>query len=336
MTQKFREYLLGHKCVVWTDNNPLSHLSTARLGATEHRWVAELAVFDYTVRYCPLRNNQNADALSRQHPPQDVTPCGSNNECPVEMTVEMKYCSYYASGTVSSLKRSFCTGLISGLMAARGCQLVLPERLSEEVFQQLHTYHGHQGIERTMEVIRQSYNTTPHQTTGQSPFFLMFGVNFLLGRVGDSTADEDEAKAKAKAESGDQKPAGWSSDRRLASSEADWRQAGWPMYGSNSITKFADDITGRTAVQSTRPAFLESLGGYYLIVLRLGTPLLLLLGDFNAHMGNDSDTWRGVIGRNSLPGLNPSGVLLLDFCASHCRLSITNTMFEHKGVLQCT
>lgn len=53
---------------MFTDNNPLSHLATAKLGGTEQRWAAELAVFDFEVRCRSGRSNGNADALSRQNP----------------------------------------------------------------------------------------------------------------------------------------------------------------------------------------------------------------------------------------------------------------------------
>ncbi len=66
VAEKFREYLLGNKCTVYTDNNPLSHLQTAKLGALEQRWVNQLAEFDLDIKYKPGRNNGNADALSRQ------------------------------------------------------------------------------------------------------------------------------------------------------------------------------------------------------------------------------------------------------------------------------
>ena len=66
ITEKFREYLLGSKCVVYTDNNPLSHLQTAKLGATEMRWASQLAQFDFTVKFRSGKVNRNADALSRK------------------------------------------------------------------------------------------------------------------------------------------------------------------------------------------------------------------------------------------------------------------------------
>ncbi len=44
--EKFRSYLLGSKFTVLTDNNPLCHLNTAKLGAIEQRWAAQLAIFD--------------------------------------------------------------------------------------------------------------------------------------------------------------------------------------------------------------------------------------------------------------------------------------------------
>lgn len=66
ITEKFQDYLYGKKFTVITDNNPLTYiLSTAKLDATGHRWVAALAAFDFDILYRPGRNNSDADALSR-------------------------------------------------------------------------------------------------------------------------------------------------------------------------------------------------------------------------------------------------------------------------------
>ena len=65
VTEKFRDYLLGGSFVVFTDNNPLSYLQTAKLGATEMRWVAQLAQFNFKITYRSGKSNTNADVLSR-------------------------------------------------------------------------------------------------------------------------------------------------------------------------------------------------------------------------------------------------------------------------------
>jgi len=57
---------------------------------------------------------------------------------------------------------------------------------------------------------------------------------------------------------------------------------------------------------------------------------VVVLGDFNAHVGVDDLTWKGVIGRNGDAHTNKNGEMVLDFCANNA-LSITNTLFKHKA-----
>ena len=66
IVDKFHDYLFGHKFQVVTDNNPLTYiLTSAKLDATGHRWLAALGTFDFSIKYRCGRTNQNADALSR-------------------------------------------------------------------------------------------------------------------------------------------------------------------------------------------------------------------------------------------------------------------------------
>ena len=43
----------------------------------------------------------------------------------------------------------------------------------------------------------------------------------------------------------------------------------------------------------------------------------VLMGDFNAHVGTDTDTSKGVIGKHKGTGLNEKGMYLLQFCCSN-------------------
>ena len=69
IAQKYHDLLIGSNFVVYTDNNPLSYLqTTASLGATEMRWTAELAQFNFTVKYRSGRSRKT----SHDNEPQTV------------------------------------------------------------------------------------------------------------------------------------------------------------------------------------------------------------------------------------------------------------------------
>jgi len=65
--EQFRDYLYyAPSFTVYTDNNPLTYvLSTAKLNSTGHRWVSELADYNFEIKYRPGKANKDADTLSR-------------------------------------------------------------------------------------------------------------------------------------------------------------------------------------------------------------------------------------------------------------------------------
>ena len=66
VTEKLHDFLYGNIFTVLTDNNPLTYvLKTAKLDAAGHRWVAELANYQFEIQYPSGSLNKAADALSR-------------------------------------------------------------------------------------------------------------------------------------------------------------------------------------------------------------------------------------------------------------------------------
>lgn len=65
--EKFHDYLYGCRFTVLTDNNPLTYvLTSAKLDAAGHRWLAALSTYSFDIKYRAGQANGDADGLSRR------------------------------------------------------------------------------------------------------------------------------------------------------------------------------------------------------------------------------------------------------------------------------
>ena len=55
--KKFRDYLIGSKFMVLTDNNPLTYVHTPCLSASQICWLSDLVLFDFEIKYRVGKSN---------------------------------------------------------------------------------------------------------------------------------------------------------------------------------------------------------------------------------------------------------------------------------------
>ena len=103
VTKKFHDNLYGNTFTVCTENNPLTYiLTSAKLDATGHRWLASLGTYNFQLKYKSGKTNEDADGLSRR--PQETVqlfPDAVNSICQA-YTVQRDSCPYVETLLVSS------------------------------------------------------------------------------------------------------------------------------------------------------------------------------------------------------------------------------------------
>ena len=77
--EKFKDYLIGCKFMVLTDNDPLTYVCTSCLGASQIHWLSDLTLFNFEIKYRVGKSNQAADALSQWPENPDSSSESSDN-----------------------------------------------------------------------------------------------------------------------------------------------------------------------------------------------------------------------------------------------------------------
>ncbi|KAI8759576.1 craniofacial development protein 2 [Biomphalaria glabrata] len=106
-----------------------------------------------------------------------------------------------------------------------------------------------------------------------------------------------------------------------------------PLYGSRYVTIISAYAPTLQAELETKERFYDDLRR---VLCKVDTTdKLIIMGDFNARVGNDYSAWPGVLGRHGIGNCNDNDRLLLELC-SEAKLAITNTSFKQKSCFKNT
>ena len=94
----------------------------------------------------------------------------------------------------------------------------------------------------------------------------------------------------------------------------------WKKFAT-IISAYAPTMTN---TDKTKDKFYEDFE--YVISVVPTADKLIILGDFNARVGQDNISWEGGLGKHGTRKYNDNGLLLLQTCAKH-NLLITNIVF---------
>jgi exonuclease III len=106
-----------------------------------------------------------------------------------------------------------------------------------------------------------------------------------------------------------------------------------PLKGKTQLTLISVYAPTMSYTQEQKELFYQNLTHVLHSVPK--DDKLLLLGDFNARVGRDSQSWPDVIGPHGTGQENSNGQLLLTFCAEH-GLTITNTLYQLPDIHKAT
>lgn len=160
----WRHYLLGTKFKIVTDNVANTYFKTQRkLTPKQARWQEYLAEFDFDWEHRPGRQNQVADALSRQANQEFVAAVATMQ---TDMTERIREAAQ-TDAAYAKLMRDVTSGLVrrfwiqDGLLRAQGGRLVVPknEALRRDLLKESHDsrWAGHPGMERMYALLSRDF-----------------------------------------------------------------------------------------------------------------------------------------------------------------------------------